>query len=365
MVNTWRTTDNAIESLAQERNDSILILDELGQVSPLTAGDIAYTLGNGQQKARANRFGHVRPIANWRLLFISTGEIGLAEHVAQGGGKARAGQEIRMLDIPSDAGKGMGVFEKLHGAPTPQAFADSIEELARVNYGTAAEALLTLLTSSEAKRNEAVTQILQHRQAFVSKYVPVNAHGQVFRAATRFGLIAGVGEFCIREGVLPWEPGESEQSAKQCYFAWLNERGGEQAQEEIRALEQVRRFLELHGESRFTLLEPIGIEDNRGQRTINRAGFRKVMDDGAIQYWVLPEVYKAEICIGFDPKLVTKVLVQRGFMSISLQGKAQIMKRLPGFSNATRVYVITTKIFDESGSQNDRNSSEDTVSRTN
>ena len=142
MVRTWRTTDNAIESLAAQHNECVLILDELGQVDPDKAGDIAYCLGNGQSKARANRFGNARPTMSWSLLFISTGEIPLAEHIAQSGERARAGQEIRLLDIPSDAGRGMGLFENLHGASSARDFADSLQQLAEQYHGTAAEGLL-------------------------------------------------------------------------------------------------------------------------------------------------------------------------------------------------------------------------------
>lgn len=345
MVNVWRATGNAIESLAMQRNDTLLILDELGQVSPQEAGDIAYTLGNGQQKARANRFGDIRSIANWRLLFISTGEIGLSEHVAQGGGRVRAGQEIRMLEIPSDGGKDMGVFEDLHGISTSQLFADTLEDLSKRYYGTAAVALLAQLTASAFEREHAISVVTQQQSEFVKNYVPSNAHGQAFRAASRFGLVAGVGEYCIQIGVLPWESGEAMQGVRTCFMAWLDARGGGQATEEIRALEQVRGFLERHGESRFTLIAPADIEDNIGQRTQNRAGFRKGSENGAMEYWVLPEVYKSDLCAGFDYKLVTKVLMERGCLQLSKQGQPQVTTRLPGIDKPTRVYIIKPAIF--------------------
>lgn len=349
MVRAWRATGNAIESLAIEHNDCVLILDELAQVSPQDAGDIAYTLGNGQQKARANRFGNVRPIARWRLFFISTGEIGLAEHVAQGGSLIRAGQEIRMLDIPSDGGQGMGVFENLHGIPSPQEFADQLQELSQTYYGTAAEALLTKLTSTSEELEHATTSIRAYQRQFVETNIPADSHGQVFRAAGRFGLVAGVGEYCIELGILPWPKGEALSSASACFQAWLQARGGNVATEEIRALAQVREFLERNGESRFTLMAPRGIEDNIGQRTINRAGFRKGNDNGAFEYWVFPEVYRTELCRGFDPKSVTQVLTNAGHLELASNGRSQVTKRLPGIDVSTRVYVIKSSIFkDES-----------------
>lgn len=352
MVKAWRSTGNAIESLAIEHNDCVLILDELGQVSSNDAGDIAYTLGNGQQKARSNRSGNVRPITRWRLLFISTGEIGLAEHVATAGVRIKAGQEIRMLDIPSDAGAGLGVFENIHGAPSPQQFADSLQECSEHFYGTAAETLLTRLTSSTDELALATNFIKQLQKDFVGRFVPADSHGQLFRAAAKFGMVAGVGEYCIEIGILPWEKGDAFNAAQKCYLSWLDARGGGNASEEIRALNQVKGYFEQHGESRFTLINP-HVEDNVGQRTINRAGFRTVANNGSVEYWVMPEAYKTQICAGFDPKLVTRVLIENNYLQLDSAGKAQITKRLPGSEAASRVYVFNSSIIESNNTGGD------------
>lgn len=53
----WRATTNGIESLAALRSDTLLVLDELAQVDPKEAGEIAYMLANGSGKARAGKNG--------------------------------------------------------------------------------------------------------------------------------------------------------------------------------------------------------------------------------------------------------------------------------------------------------------------
>jgi putative DNA primase/helicase len=80
----WRTTDNALEAIAAQHCDGLLILDELAQVDPKTAGECAYMLANEQSKARATRTGTPRARLSWRLLFLSAGELGLADHMAEG-----------------------------------------------------------------------------------------------------------------------------------------------------------------------------------------------------------------------------------------------------------------------------------------
>src|SRR5450830_46968 len=109
-VNRWRATSNGLESLAALHNDTLLILDELAQVDPREAGEIAYMVANGQGKQRSARTGSAKPRQSWRLLFLSAGEIGLAQHMADGGKKAKAGQEVRLVDVQADAGQGLGLF---------------------------------------------------------------------------------------------------------------------------------------------------------------------------------------------------------------------------------------------------------------
>jgi uncharacterized protein (DUF927 family) len=86
-IRTWRATSNGLEGVAALHCDALLCLDEMGQVDGREAGAIAYMLANGCGKARANRDGFARPAAEWRLLFLSSGEVGLAErHVVSPSG---------------------------------------------------------------------------------------------------------------------------------------------------------------------------------------------------------------------------------------------------------------------------------------
>jgi hypothetical protein len=80
----WRSTDNALEATAAQHSDCLLILDELAQIDPKTAGECAYMLANEQGKARATRTGTPRARQAWRLLFLSAGELGLSDHMAEG-----------------------------------------------------------------------------------------------------------------------------------------------------------------------------------------------------------------------------------------------------------------------------------------
>jgi putative DNA primase/helicase len=144
----WRTTDNALEAIAAQQCDGRLILDELAQADPKTAGECAYMLANEQSKARATRTGTPRARLAWRLLFLNAGELGLADHMAEGMKRARTGQEVRMADIPADAGGGMGAFEDLHNREGGADFARHITGQAGNVYSATGRDWLQWLTEN-------------------------------------------------------------------------------------------------------------------------------------------------------------------------------------------------------------------------
>ena len=146
VIRQWRATGNGLELVAAAHSDNLLPLDEMGQVDGREAGEIAYMLSNGQAKARAGRSGLSRPAARFRVLFLSTGEVGLADKLAEAGRAGpKAGQEVRLADLPADAGAGFGLFEELHDAGSADAFARELREATGRFYGAPLHAFLTML----------------------------------------------------------------------------------------------------------------------------------------------------------------------------------------------------------------------------
>ena len=332
----WRATGNGLEATAQAHNDTLLCLDELAQVDAREAGEVAYMLANGTGKQRAQRDGLAKPKASWRLLFLSAGEIGLAQHMREAGKKARAGQEVRLADIPADAGAGYGLFENLHGYPDGAALSDAIREAARTHYGHAArEYLRALVTMDRDKLRERLRAL---RADFTAEALPANADGQARRVADRFALIAAGGELATGMHLTGWAPGAATQAARKCFQSWLDHRGGAGAQEEKTALAQVTRFFELHGESRFS---PLDSTDTRELRTINRAGFKR-HTDGIAEYFVLPETWKAEVCAGIDATYTARLCVQHELIKPDSEGRAVSTHRLADMGRRRCYHFIKT-----------------------
>jgi len=344
-VRTWRATSNGLEGIASMHCDTPLLLDEMGQGSGHEIGQVAYMLANGQGKNRARRDGSARKAASWRSLFLSTGELSLADKIAEDGRGRRvaAGQEVRIVDIPADAGAGLGMFENIHGFEKPDQFASHLKAVAAKHYGHASRQFLEYLTAGDLIETEQVLK--KSLRDFIKQYCPDGADGQVSRVAERFALVAAGGELATACKIVPWQQGEATRAAAICFKAWLDGRGGIEPAEEREALAAVRYFLELHGNSRFELIVDGHIIEQKIQ---NRAGFRRNGNYGA-EYFIFPEVWKNEVCRGLDPVFVARTLAERGFLEKDSQGKFSIVTRLPISSafKPSRCYKVSSDILGE------------------
>lgn len=333
---TWRATDNGLEGVAALHSDLLLVLDEIGQLEPRHAGQVAYLLANGQGKSRSHRDGSPRAIATWRTLFLSAGEVGLSDLVTQGGGKIRAGQEVRVIDIPAEAGAGLGVFERLPDATSPGAFADTLKRQAAKHFGHALPGFVRALVADPGKAREVLRAL---RNGIAQGLAGSDASGQVRRVADRFALVGAAGELATALKLTGWTTGEAERAANACFRAWLDARGTTGDAEPAAMLSQVREFLEAHAESRFTRWDA----PSDAARTINRAGFRKDGADGPT-YYIERECFRREVCSGFDSGAVARALAGLGALLFGSGGETTRKERLPDGRSA-RVYVVTPALW--------------------
>ncbi len=356
LVRSWRSTDNALESIAAAHSDGLLVLDEIGMCDPRIIGETVYMLGNGTGKARANDRGQVgRQVQEWRLLFLSTGEKTLAQHMAEANKELKAGMEVRMLAVPADASKGLGMFDALNGFEDAAALADTLKARVAKYYGTPLTAFLTALCEP-GKRHGWSAILRRTLEGFIAQSLPTTASGQAHRAAARFGLAAAAGELATAMGITGWPDGTATTAARVCLNAWMNERGGAGNFEGDAILARLRQVIERFGESRFTRWESAAAKiDEHGPRTIDRLGFRKTLEHGlgdslhtTNTYYVLPEAWRSEIFRGMNINAVNKELLQRGALEPGSDGKAYSLVRLPGLG-PQRCYIVRTILgMDES-----------------
>ncbi|MEB0011273.1 DUF927 domain-containing protein [Glaciimonas sp. Gout2] len=333
---SWRATGNALEGTCALHNDAALILDEMAEVEPKEVGSIVYMIGNGTGKGRAGRTGEARQRKTWRLMILSSGEIGLSQHMLDGGKVTKAGQEVRMIDIAADAGIGHGLFEELHGYEGGAKLSDAIKGMTNAYYGTPAIAFLEHLTRD---LESFPLELKKAMASFVRAHLPADAGGQAERVCSRFAIIAIAGEYATGAGITGWQQGDGVAAAGLLFKSWLDGRGGGGNLEKNTILSSVKAFFESHGESRFS-----DTRDTSGRVTSNRAGFRTTVDGGQ-EYWVLTEAYKRDVCSGFDMKTVNKVLIEAGWLEPDGPTRAAQSKRLPDMGK-TRCYVFTSKMWE-------------------
>lgn len=344
---SWRSTDNALESTAAAHSDGLLVLDEISQADPRIVGETAYMLGNGTGKARANDRGQAgKPVQEWRLLFVSSGEKTLAETMAEGGKDLKAGMEVRMLAVPADASKGFGLFDTLHGFEGGAALSDALQARVKKYYGTPLLAFLVALC--EPGKLLAYTAMLRSTVArFTATALPADASGQAHRAAARFGVVAAAGELATALGVTGWPDGAATTAAHICFGAWLADRGGAGSLESAAILTRLRTVVERYGESRFTRWDALDAKvADHEPRTIDRLGFRRSVTYSAgdtassrVTYYFLPTAWRDEVFKGMNLRHVNRVLVELGIVVPGNDGKAAQALALPGMAKA-RAYVV-------------------------
>lgn len=340
-VRSWRATSNGLEGVALGHCDTLLCLDEMSQVPAKEAGEVAYMLANGSGKSRGTRDGFARRTPRWRLLFLSSGEIGLADKIAEDGRKRRttAGQEVRVVDIPADAGAGLGLFEELHGFVSAEALARHLRSVSTSHFGTAGRAFLKRIVGD---LDDVRAAVAHHQKDFLDRYVPPGADGQVQRVAQRFALVAAGGELAVAAEVVPWRPGEATAAAARCFAAWLEARGGVEAAEVHGGIEQVRAFLQAHGMARFIPAWEESEPSHFPPRDV--AGFRKREGDGW-DFYVSPSAWE-EICVGFDRRALAAVLTERGLLVVPPRDRHRSRSILVPGHGRRRLYHLRAAILE-------------------
>jgi uncharacterized protein (DUF927 family) len=250
-VHSWRTTDNAVEYTAAQHNHGLLILDELREVDPKAAGAIVYMLTNARGKGRAHHAGGLREATTWSIAMLSSGEIGLSDHLASAGQKHFAGQEVRFIEIEGDAGAGFGMWADVGaGVGGGKQFTDSLKKFATRYFGTAGRAFLTELVK-DTNLDQLPAWWRSQQTAFAETYKPQDAGGQVLRVMTAFCLAGFAGELAARFGVVTWTKGAAMSAAGQLFTKWQKARPAGGNSEEYKIIKHVLGLMQRTWQSRF------------------------------------------------------------------------------------------------------------------
>ena len=302
---TWTGTGHGFANTANARNDNLLVLDEIGQAQPRHVSQTAYSVINGVSKIQGAKEGGNREISRWRVLLLSTGEKPLDGFLQAARTDWNAGQAARLPSVPSDAGKGHGIYDTLHGHPKGSALSEALAQAASQHHGHAGRALVQLLLNNPASHNEA-RQIMADFMATLP-----DMDGQARTVAMRFALVAAALELAARHRITGLAAGICLPAIKQCFDAWL-ERNGSGKYEDQRIIENAIGFMQQFAHSSRFAEYPGGAAD---RTPADLAGYRKLADHAAADlFYILPPVFVTEICKDYDKGKVCQVLFDAAWL---------------------------------------------------
>lgn len=336
----WRTTDNGLEATANQHNNTLLCLDEIGQLEPKVAGKSVYMLGNGEGKGRADRAGGAAQNQKWRLYFLSSGELSLADLMSKAGEQTMAGQSVRFIDLSAESNSGMGAFDDIHDYGSAGLFANALNKNSNEYYGTASRAFLEYVT---ADYEGIAAKAEQYRDSFVSTCNVLEADPQVQRVARRFGELFAGGQIATDLGITCWDASDVMDSCTTCFNTWLEERGDDGSHEKRAILEYITNKLQTEGHRHFTY------RDEASGLMPYDAGVNGVLwghhFDG--KYHVFPSIFRRELCGDHNHASVCNVLDELGFLDKASDGKPTKPVRVVPRENPKRVYVIQDSLLSE------------------
>jgi len=324
---TWYGTALGIANEAEAHNDSLLPLDEVGQGS--SAKDVAtsaYTLFNGAGKLQGAKEGGNRELKRWRTVAISTGEMDIETFLAAGGLKVKAGQLVRLLNIPMEKST---VF---NGLPNGKAHADALKEAWIDNHGAAGREWVKWLAANQQEAKQAV----RDAQTRWRGLIPADYGEQVHRVAERFAILEAA--LVTGASITGWGEQASRDAIQHSFNAWVKEFGtGNKEHQQI--IEQCEAFLNAYGLSRFAPLP----YDPSSMPIRDLAGYRKRKsshDDAPLVFYTFPATFEKEIAQGFNARQFARVLAAAGLLSEPSSGRGYQQKSPRIDGRQINVYVL-------------------------
>lgn len=334
IMESWKSTTNALLQSAVERNDLVFPLDELSQAKASDAGEAAYDLMNGHSKRRLNSDSKVQPAQKFKLITISTGEQSFAAYLAKYGLTASAGQLARMLSIPFSS---KGIFENTHGYKNHAALAVAMATNAQKYFGTAGPAFIQhLVNHQEHIEQSAAAGIEKIQDTLMSSCADQPETGLQLDVARRLATIAYAGELAIQIGILPFDAGVAIRAARTCFKAWNRQYEAEAATRDP-VFAAVKGYITDHHASFIPLNqhhlakgEPIG--------------FLKDVD-GVSAFLLSQEVFQQQVCLQHGKSAVIAALKNRNLLMLGARGTPTRQVAMPGSKSGKQSFYVINPLI--------------------
>lgn len=326
---TWYGTALGIANEAEAHNDSLLPMDEIGQgTSAKDVATSAYTLFNGAGKLQGAKEGGNRELRRWRTVAISTGEKDVETFLAEEGIRAKAGQLVRLLNIPME--KSTVHHEHRDGEHHAKALKAAYTE----NYGATGREWVKWLASHQQEAKDAVKAARERWGGLI----PESYGDQVKRVADRFAILEAA--LIAGQYLTGWSEQASRDAIQHCFNAWVGEFGtGSKEHQQIIA--QCEAFLNRFGFSRYL---PYPDTDPRDLPIKDLAGYRVdgKREDDLSKFYTYPAIFEEEISAGFNPVAFGKALAIAGMLERGGDRlKKKALKKIGGKQHAFYVLMYS------------------------
>lgn len=323
---TWYGTALGLANEAAAHNDALMPLDEIGQgADPVEVYKSAYALFNGTGKLQGAKEGGNRDLKRWRTVAISTGEMDLETFIASAGRKAKAGQLVRLLNIP------MRRAVRFHEHANGKHHADALKDAYQHHHGVAGREWVKWLADHQ---HEAVSAVRAAEERWRS-LIPSDYGEQVHRVGARFAILEAA--LLLGNVITGWDEQTCRDAIQYSYNAWLREFGtGNKEHQQI--IEQTEAFLNAYGMSRFAPFP----YDPTSLPISNMAGYRQKggHETDPIVFYTFPAAFEGEIARGFNSRQFAEVLKKAGMLTPPTSGRGFQRKSPRIDGRQIRVYVL-------------------------
>ena len=323
---TWYGTALGLANEAAAHNDGLMPLDEVGQgADPISVSQSAYALFNGVGKLQGAKEGGNRDLKRWRTVAISTGEMDLETFIATAGRKTKAGQLVRLLNIP------LSKAVRFHDHQNGKQHADALKDAYQHHHGAAGREWIKWLANHQQQAIDTVREC----EARWRSLIPADYGEQVHRVGARFAILEAA--LILGSVVTGWDVQACRDAIQHSYNAWVREFGtGNKEHQQI--VEQCEAFLNAHGLSRYAPFpydqSDLPIRDLAGYRAKGNH------DADPMIFYTFPAAFEGEIARGFNAKQFAETIKNAGMLTPPASGRGYQRKSPRINGRQFNVYVI-------------------------
>lgn len=325
LMQSMRSTVNALEATAQAAHSTILALDEMGLADGRDVGTMIYQIVAGTGKKRLSQRGDLIKPYRWSCFALLSGETSLHRKIVDDGGKWMPGMSVRFPDID--------ISEV--NSRVPKDVMLQIEAV-RSNHGHAGPAFVEALIRDGLNRDpQRIRDAVNSEAMALAGLHDDSVHR---RAAQVFGILMVAGKMAVAYGVLP-PAVQVERSVQWAWNRFVDSTSGAALDPEAQAIDALRAWIMARWD---VTIKQVRSGADYGAKANNNQKAEGWFDDSSVY---IPSGQGAieRACGGIlKEDHLARMLDRRGILARRGEGKNIPVRRIPKIG-AVRAYALSRK----------------------